>query len=373
MELSDFIGNPRAVGVVSRMLEADRIPPALLLCGQKGVGKFTLARLLAQAANCEKRDGNICGSCNACRGIGTLSDLAALKHDAIQQRGSANPEGIPLILRPHPNVAVLVPDGAFIRVSQMRYVVRNAYRETARGGRMFFIIDEAERMRGDMADVLLKVLEEPPPRTSLILVTHEPFQLRPTVRSRSITVNLGPISTAEIAARLQSDRASWTAPDRTLAAAIASGSLGTALSLDLERYKAVRPHALEVLRTAALRRVKTDRLFEATSALAGKGATRPSADATDSGPAQVFDFGLDLLYSLLNDVLYLKVGSSEDALRNPDLIGELREMASKSEEAWVSETVRQLDRLHGWRRRNVNRQLAIDALALRARPDESPE
>ena len=373
MKFSDFIGNPRAVGVVARMLETDRIPSALLLSGQKGVGKFTLARLLAQAANCEKGDGKICSSCNACRGIGALADLATLKHEASQQRGSANPEDAPLILRPHPNVAVLVPDGAFIRVSQMRYVVRHAFRETASGGRMFFIIDEAERMRGDMADVLLKVLEEPPPRTSLILVTHEPFQLRATIRSRSITVNLGPISTAEIEARLQSDRASWPASDRTLAAAIASGSLGMALSLDLERYKAVRPHALEVLRTAALRRVNTERLFEATGALAGKGGARPNAEPTDSAPAQVFDFGLDLLYSLLNDVLYLKVGCSEDALRNPDLIGELRELASKSEGIWVSQTVKQLDRLHGWRRRNVNRQLAIDALALRARPAESPE
>ncbi len=373
MTFSDFIGNARAVSVASRMLKEGRFPPALLLAGQKGVGKFTLARLIAQAANCEQGAGAICESCKACRSIDALADLAALKEAAVQQRGSASPEENPLVLRPHPNVTVLVPDGAFIRVSQMRYVVRKAYHQPTGGGRLIFIIDEAERLRGELADVLLKVLEEPPARTSLILVTHEPNLLRATIRSRCITLTLGPIPTPQIATRLESDRAAWSPPDRALAAAVASGSLGTALSLDLERYKAVRPHALEVLRTAALRRLNTERLFDATGALAGKAASREGGTATESNPAQAFDFGLDLLYSLVNDVLYLKAGGPKDALRNPDLIGELRELSSRAADTWMADTVRQLDRLHGWRRRNINRQLALDAMALRVSRTESPE
>src|SRR3989338_8001171 len=103
-----------------------------------------------------------------------------MKAAALKERGGATPETVPLLLRPHSSVTVLVPDGAYIRVSQMRAVVRQAYIQPAGARRNVFLIDEAERLRFDYADVLLKVLEEPPERTTLILVTAAPFELRAT-------------------------------------------------------------------------------------------------------------------------------------------------------------------------------------------------
>lgn len=359
MTFDDFVGNRRVVRVLERLLAADRIPHALLFAGQKGVGKFTLATLFARAVNCEKKQGAICGACGNCRALAAVDDLEGLKAAAVKERGSANPELVPLLLRPHPSVTVLVPDGAFIRVSQMRAVVRQAYIQPSGARRNVFLIDEAERLRFDFADVLLKVLEEPPERTTLILVTAAPFELRATLRSRCIPVFFGPLTTAEIEACLAERRPEWKKAERQLAAAAAAGSLGTALALDLDRYRQTRAQALELVRIAAGREFDPEQFFTATASLAGKGAETDPDERRET-----LEFSLDMVYSLLTDVLYLKSETPELGLRHPDLRSELQGLSRQVSRQWLAEAVGRLDRLEGWQRRNVNRQLAFDAWAL---------
>ena len=361
MTFADFVGNPRVVTVLRRMLASGRIPHALLFAGQKGVGKFTLATLFARALNCQRAQGDICGICGNCRALAALDDLAEMKRAAVKAREGAHPDTVPLILRPHPSVSVLVPDGAYIRVSQMRYVVRQAYIMPAGGRRNLFLIDEAERLRFDYADVLLKVLEEPPEHTTLILITAAPFELRPTIRSRCIPLYFAPLAPAEIESVLATDRPAWKKPDRELAAAVAGGSLGTALSLDLQFYRQVRSHALEVLRAAVRRESDPEQLFAATAALAGKG---PRMGTESGDDRESLEFSLDILYNLLRDLLYLKTGTPELGLRHPDVGSELQSLSHQVSWRWLNQAVGQLDRIEGWQRRNVNRQLALDAWAL---------
>jgi DNA polymerase-3 subunit delta' len=361
MTFADFVGNARIVAVLRRMLDSGRIPHALLFAGQKGIGKFTLATLLARALNCEKGMGEICGGCGNCRALSSLEDLAELQRAALAARGSANPEAVPLILRPHPSVSVLVPDGAYIRVAQMRYVIRQAYTVPAGARRNVFLIDQAERLRFDFADVLLKVLEEPPEHTTLVLVTSAPFELRPTIRSRCIPLFFAPLRQAEIEAYLKSHRPDWKKQDRALAAAASAGSLGTALSLDLERYRQVRSEALDLLRAGLGQKTDPEAFFAATAALAGKG---PQASPEAENLREGFEFSLDIVYSLLRDVLYCQVGTSELGLCHPDLRSELETLARRVSRSWLEEATGRLDRIKGWQRRNVNRQLALDAWAL---------
>ena len=361
MTFADFVGNARVMAVLRRMLSSGRIPHALLFAGQKGVGKFTLATLFARALNCEKQQGEICGDCGNCRSLDALERLAELQREALAARGSANPEAVPLVLRPHPSVSVLVPDGAYIRVAQMRYVVRQAYTMPAGARRNVFLIDQAERLRFDFADVLLKVLEEPPERTTVILVTSAPFELRPTIRSRCIPLFFAPLSQPEIESYLKSHCSDWKKQDRELAAAAAAGSLGTALSLDLGRYREVRRQALVALRASLTQKPDPETLFTATAGLAGKGAR---AGEEPEGGQEGFEFSLDIVYSLLTDVLHCKVGTSELGLCHPDLRSELETLARQASWSWLVEATGCLDRIEGWQRRNVNRQLALDAWAL---------
>ena len=363
MTFGEYLGNARIVAALRRMLTSEHLPQAMLFTGLRGVGKFTLATLLARAANCERGLGEPCGKCSACRSLGALDDLGELARLGRQERGSASPEDIPLILRPHSSVTVLVPDTEYIRVSQMRYVVREAYAAPTAGRRNFFLFDQAERLRHDFADTLLKVLEEPPPKTTLILVTDSPFSLRPTVRSRCVSFWFAPLTAEEVAAGLKQHRPDWKKAERELAAAAAAGSLGAVLGFDLDFYRELRSHALALVRAALDDDFSPQPLFDATAALAGKAARSDDEEPPLEG-RKGFEISLDILYSLLTDIVYLKVGVSNVGLRHPDLHGELRLLSQRIGWARLARAVEGLDEIWGRQRRNVNRQLALDAWAL---------
>lgn len=367
MTFDDFAGNERQVAVLQRMLESGRIPHALLFAGQAGVGKFTLATLFARALNCERGMGQLCGKCRNCRDLDVLEDLAPLQDAAVAARGSARPDDVPLLLRPHPSVTVLVPDGAYIRVVQMRHVVRQAYTLPAGARHQVFIIDQAERLRHDYADILLKVLEEPPVSSTLILIAAAPFELRPTIRSRCITLWFSPLARKEVEERLQQLRPEWKKADRELAAAVSAGSLGTAVRLDLDDYRQTRAEALEVVRAAVTGPLRPKEFFAATRLLAGK---EPRAEAGADSARKTFEISLDILYALLRDVLHCKAGTSGLGLRSPDLRGELERLGREASWSGLYRAVGELDLLDTWQRRNVNRQLALDSWALGfARPE----
>jgi len=365
MTFDNFLGNARIVAALRRMLASERMPQALLFAGPRGVGKFTLATLVARAANCEREVGGLCGKCPTCRSLAALDDVEELARVGHQERGSASPEDVPLILRPHSTVTVLLPDTDYIRVSQMRYVVREAYAAPTAGRRNFFLFDQAERLRHDYADTLLKVLEEPPPQTTLILVTDSPFALRPTVRSRCVSLWFAPLSPEEVAAGVQRHRPEWKKGERELAAAAAAGSLGTALGLDLGLYRALRSHALALVRAALAGDFSPPALFQASSTLGGKAARFEDEEPPLEG-RRGFEISLDILYSLLTDIVYLKVGVPNVGQRHPDLREELRLLGERTGWAQLARAVAGLDELWGRQRRNVNRQLALDAWALGA-------
>ncbi|MGH9787704.1 MAG: ATP-binding protein [Candidatus Acidiferrales bacterium] len=365
MTFDDFLGNARIAAALRRMLTGERLPQALLFAGPRGVGKLTLATLLARAANCERGLGEICGRCATCQSLAALDDVEELARIGRQERGSANPEDVPLILRPHSSVTVLVPDTDYIRVSQMHFVVREAYGAPTAGRRNFFLFDQAERLRHDFADTLLKVLEEPPPKTTLILVTDSPFSLRPTVRSRCVSLWFAPLSHEEVTAGLQKHRPEWKKGERELAAAAGAGSLGAALGLDLDLYQELRGHALALARAALADDFSPMQLFEASSTLAGK-AARFEEDEPALEGRKGFEISLDILYSLLTDIVYLKVGVPDVGLRHPDLLGELRSLGERASWARLARAVGGLDEIWSRQRRNLNRQLALEAWAFGA-------
>src|ERR1700730_14641405 len=258
MGFQEFLGNERIVSALRGMLRRDRVPSAVLFTGPRGIGKYTLARMFAQAANCERLKDDFCGECASCQRIAALRDPAPLIEAGLAERGesadAATVERTPLILETHPDVWLIVPDPVrlrspvarpMIRVGQLRAVQRAAYFKP-QGRRRVFILDGADTMRWTDADLFLKILEEPPDSATLILLATNPDSLLSTIRSRCMQFHFAPGRDEQMESFLKEHTAA-KGPERKLLAQLSCGSPGMALSLDLEEATRLRKSVLELL------------------------------------------------------------------------------------------------------------------------------
>jgi DNA polymerase III subunit delta' len=333
----------------------------MLFAGPRGIGKFTLARMFAQAANCQRLADDFCGECAPCHAIARLQDTTTLIEQGLGERGesadAATVERVPLILETHPDVWAIVPDPVrlknpvarpILHVGQLRAVQRAAYfRPMAK--RRVFIIDGAETMRWDHANIFLKILEEPPETATLILLASNPYLLLPTIRSRCVQFFFGTLSQEQVEQVLHS-RDDLSAAQRKLAAQLAEGSPGVALAMNLAEETELRKTVLGVLAAVIEKRPAAD-LFAETTRLT-KSQKLP------------FETVLEMFYSLLNDLLEHSAGLPGRGARNPALGKELAKLSRQVDTAWIASAVDALDELGGRARRNVNRQLGLDAIAL---------
>ncbi len=365
MGFSDFLGNEKIVAALRGALRSGRVPHALLFTGPRGVGKYTLARMFAQAANCERLTDDFCGECATCRRIALLAEPRKLIEQGLAERGesadAATIERIPLILQTHPDVWALVPDPVrlkspvarpVLRIGQLRAVQRAAYFQPM-GRRRVFILDAAETMRWDVANVFLKILEEPPGTATLILTAPSPFNLLPTIVSRCMQFHFAPLPQAEVESILKS-HGERSPSHLKLAAQLAEGSPGLALEMNAEEEAEKRKTALRILERAA-RGQGYAQLFADTNALA--------KDRESS-----FEELAGVFYGLLSDLVELTAGVKSPLLRNPQLAKELDALARNVSSSWVMRAIAGLDELAAGARRNLNRQLGLDALAASLAP-----
>ncbi|HLZ11599.1 MAG TPA: hypothetical protein VKP58_03345 [Candidatus Acidoferrum sp.] len=367
MPFSEFLGNGRIVAALQGALKSGRVPHALLFSGPRGVGKFTLARLLAQAANCERLADDSCGECETCKRIALLAEPQRLIEQGLAERGesadAATVERVPLILQSHPDVWALVPDPVrlknpvarpMLRIGQIRAAQRAAYFQPM-ARRRVFIFDSAETMRWEVQNVLLKILEEPPGSATLILTAPSPYSLLPTIISRCMQFHFAPLAPADVERVLQEKTDKSPAQIRQ-AAQLSEGSPGLALEMDVETATRRRQSALRILERAA-RGQGFSQLFAETSAMA--------KDREDSFEAQ-----LAVFYGLLSDLLELTSGTKHPHLRNPLLTTDLEALSKSVDSRWVMRAIEGLDEVSFGARRNLNRQLGLDALAISLAPND---
>ena len=246
------------------MLARKRFPHAVILSGAQGSGKYTLALMLARAMNCLEpsfsgsgaADGlpDFCGRCSNCIRIAQAADLDARFAEAVEARENlrdTDKKETRLFVQTHPDVLIIPPDPPqmMIKVDQVRHVIDTIYYRPGEARERVYIFTSSAFMK-EAANSLLKVLEEPPEFASIFLLTENPGELLPTIRSRSMIFNLGALSFTEIESRLAQLRPDWNARQRALAARLSEGAIGRALSFDLESYVGARSHALIMLKSA---------------------------------------------------------------------------------------------------------------------------
>ena len=366
MGFSDFLGNERIVTALRGALRSDRVPHALLFTGPRGVGKYTLARMFAQAANCERLKDDFCGQCDTCKRISLLADPEPLIEQGLVERGesadAATVERVPLILQTHPDVWALVPDPVrlktpvarpLLRIGQIRAVQRAAYFQPM-GRRRVFILEAADTMHRNVANVFLKILEEPPGSATLILTAPSPYTLLSTIVSRCMQFHFAPLSQSDVENILQ-EKTDRKPSEAKLAAQLSEGSPGLALEMDVEATADRRRNALQILERAA-RGQGFAQLFAATSIFA--------KDRESS-----FEDQLTVFYGLLTDLLELTSGIKQPILRNAPLAKELEALAKSIDPGWVMRAIAGIDEVHAGARRNLSRQLSLDAVAVSLTPE----
>src|SRR6185436_5189289 len=223
-------GNERVKSLLRRMLEAERIPGAMLFTGEDGIGKKLFALEIARALNCRTPQGvEGCGRCPACKRIA--------KFNYPQSADSDDWKGI--IWTDHPDVGMVVAPKRVLLVEQMRLIEREANYRPFEGKARVFLIDDAEKLNDASANALLKVLEEPPRTSHIVLITARPAILLSTIRSRCQVIRFSPVSIAETEKYLLVDKQIKPAEAR-LRARLAGGSIARALDSDVASYQTQR-------------------------------------------------------------------------------------------------------------------------------------
>src|SRR5258707_3385976 len=242
MAFSDFHGNAETIHRLRDMLARERFPHAVVLSGTPGSGKYTLALMLAQTLNCLapiKTDGlpDFCGKCANCARIAQSQDLDARFAEAVEARENlreTDKKETRLFVQTHPDVLVVPPDPPqmMIKVDQVRRVIETIYYRPGEARERIYIFTQSAFMK-EAANSLLKVLEEPPEFATIFLLTENPSELLPTIRSRSMIVTLAALPAEEIERDLARHRPEWSAKQRALAARLSNGAVGAARSFDL--------------------------------------------------------------------------------------------------------------------------------------------
>jgi DNA polymerase-3 subunit delta' len=356
-----FLGNAATVTHLRESIRAGRFPHSMILAGPRGAGKYTLALMLAQAVNCLTRaeSGGLpdfCGTCSNCARISEAAKLDALVAEAVAAREElreTDKRETRILIQTHPDVLIVPPDPPqlLIKLGQVRQVIHTAYYRPPGEARRAFTIFTASAFMKEAANSLLKLLEEPPEHTTLILLSENPQELLPTIRSRAVVHRLGALPAEELEALLAAQRPELKPQQRALAARLAEGAVGRALSMDLGKWLASRQDALVIL-FAALRDPDYSQLFRATETYRG-GA---------EGQEKTINL-LRALGSLLEDLMLVGAGAPQ-LVRNLDLGADLERLAQGLSLEWIDGAARALAQVEQGMRRNLLRSLSLDGMAV---------
>lgn len=291
MPFRDVLGHRSLTALLTRAVARGTVPATLLFAGPGGVGKWRVGKALAQALNCQATaDGDACGICRSC--------------DRIER--DVHVDVLP----------VVADDTGNIKVDVVRDVLERCGYRPFEGLRRVVLIRDADALREEAQNALLKSLEEPPPATVFVLTSAAPDALLRTVRSRTMRLTFGRVPVADIERILVGEHDAAPAEAHRLAM-LADGSPGAALRLASSDVDEARDAAVTLLRAAAAPDLM-GRLAIARTVFGEKKAERSRAE---------MQAVLGAASTLVRDVALLHAGVERGLLANGDIATDVERLA----------------------------------------------
>ena len=334
----NIIGNDHLKESLSRLAADGRIPGSMIFAGPEGVGKRLFAIEVARSFVCRVSQGIPCGECPACVRAGQFTLPDPGDTDDFKK----------VIFSDHPDVGLVVAPKRFILVNAIRDLENEAHFRPYEGAARTFIVNDADRMNDAASNALLKTLEEPAETSRIILITPRPDSLLPTIRSRCQTLRFAPVPSPQIE-RFLMERQAASRDEAALAARLAHGSVGRAVSINVVQYTAQRERMLAVLTNAVEKR---DRIA----------LLRVSDELNDAKNKDKFEENLEILETLIHDIWSIGVAGTDRDIVNADIAGGLVRLAEEADNRDLTSWLGELRSIRENFAVNINRKMNTDAL-----------
>ena len=318
MTFDQILGHSSQKEILRRAVRSRRLAHAYLFDGPAGIGKQLVALALTRAVVCDAGTG--CGNCVACRKVD--------HHN-------------------HPDLHLLEPDGASIKIEQIRDLQKELSYRPLEATKKICIIDSADRMNPAAGNALLKTLEEPSGDALIILLSSHPERILPTIRSRSQRLPFQRLSQDLIKSVLV-QQPGLDATHAHILASLSEGSFKIALGKDHDLYLEQRKAIIRRISALSINDIVP--LFELAQHLA-------------DNKEQLQDI-LEILQIFYRDLLTYKHYAGEEQLVNIDLLEEIRRAAQRHDQRTLLDKLESLARTRRLLERNINRQLAVENLLL---------
>ena len=319
MSFDDVIGNMGVKKILHRVLRQKKLPNSLLFAGPEGIGKKQTALVVAKALNCLKKASDACEECAHCKAINNGN---------------------------FPDVMVISPAKEVLKIDQMRLLKDTAYLKPMAGRKRVFIVCEAEKMNDEASNSLLKVLEEPPPFSHIIMITPNPYRILPTLKSRCQLFLFTPIPKEEIQKALV---AKGFQPEKAqILSLLVNGNLDLALSLDWEEVRSRRSRAWDLFLA----------LHEG-----GKAASLLKQLSTPRAvDKEELEKILEILASFCRDVILIKEQAKPAFLLNPDFEQGIRKAAPSLSLSQAMDFLNEMEFALSGLRRNLNANILMSSV-----------
>lgn len=347
-------GNNAAKNYFLNLLKSENIPQSIIITGEEGLGKLRIAEQFVMALLCEKRnEDGACGKCNSC---------------------------LSYIQRQNPNAAYWYPKGQNTTIDQMRSLKEMSAYTPAKGKYKINIIEKGDTLNEEASNSILKIIEEPPKYLINILLYSNPHNILQTIKSRSIAVNLNPVSKDLIKDYIMKHY-DISEDYGEFVSLFSMGSVGRAKmflenekrdifrQLIFDAAKSILTDPMDILYIA-------DRLGDRNFYFSETG--KEKAEDIKNSPKNYFlyaveceytqsqcvFFALDMLSLVLRDMLAVICGAENETV-NRDRLDEIKKLAEKTAKEKIIKSIRIIWQTKDKLRANINTSIALQSMLCR--------